>query len=185
MRRLLFLFLLVGLAPRQALATGAPTDRRLPPISVAGAPRSLVTLVVAIPAELESAQRVRFQVVLSGAVEVMGRLEGELELGVGARPRPVMLTLRVPATALVGLLDVADVVFTTDAGLSVAVPIILRVPSVLAVRVTGVRELAALDRGDLVELSYRVQNLGNDTERLSVRVDAPSEWRVRVREGSA
>lgn len=183
MRRLLFLLMLLGLAPRQALATGLPTDRRTPPISVAGAPRSLVTLVVAVPADVEHAARVRYQVVLSGTVEVMGRLEGELELGGAARPRPVMLTLRVPATALVGLLDVADVVFTTEAGLSVAVPIILRVPSVLAVRVTGVRELAALDRGDLVELSYRVQNLGNDTERLSVRVDAPSEWRVRVREG--
>lgn len=182
MRRLLLALLLATVAPR-AGATGAPDVRRLAPVSVAGAPRTLVTLVVGVPAEVEGASRVRFQVVLSGAVEVIGRLEGELEMGTAARPRPVMLTLRVPATALVGLLDVADVVFTTDAGLSVAVPIILRVPSVLAVRVTGVRELAALDRGDLVELSYRVQNLGNDTERLAVQVQAPADWRVRVREG--
>lgn len=184
-RGLLALLAMLGAAaaPGVARATDAPDVRRLPPVSVAGAPRTLVTLVVAVPAELEGAARVRFQVVQSGAVEVMGRLEGELETASGARPRPVMLTLRVPATALVGLLDVADVVFTTEAGLAVAVPIILRVPSVLAVRVTGVRELAALDRGDLVELSYRVQNLGNDTERLAVSVQAPAEWRVRVREG--
>ncbi len=184
MRRLLLGLFLVVLAPRQAVATGVPVHRRLPPVSVAGAPRTLVTLVVAVPAEVERAARVRYHVVLSGAVEVLGRLEGELELGQVARPRPVMLTLRVPATALVGLLDVADVIFTTDAGHSVAVPIILRVPSVLAVRVTGVRELAALDRGDLVELSYRIQNLGNDTERLAVQVLAPTDWRVRVHEGA-
>jgi hypothetical protein len=184
-RALRVLFAVVSLAfARQADAAPSSDHRRLPPVSVAGAPRSLVTLVVAVPAEFEAAGRVRFEVVISGAVDVMGRLEGEIDAAGPGRPRPVMLTLRVPATALVGLLDVADVIFIADDGRSAAVPIILRVPAVQAIRVSGAREMNALERGDRVELVYRVQNLGNDTEVLALRIRAPRDWAVRTREGA-
>lgn len=170
----------VSLAASSAEAA-APTRVRTLPVAVAGAPRTLVTLVVPVPTELERQSRVHYAVAMSGAVDVLGRLEGELNVAAGAKT--VMLTLRVPATALVGLLDVADVVFTAPDGSSVEVPIILRVPGIYALRVTGVRELAALERGDRIELEYHVQNLGNDTERLRVQTAAPSDWTVRVESG--
>lgn len=182
MLRLLMSVLALSIG-RPADATPSPEHLRLPPVSVAGAPRSLVTLVVAVPAELEAMGRVRFEVVISGAVDVMGRLEGEIDATGPGRPRPVMLTLRVPAAALVGLLDVADVIFIADDGRSAVVPIILRVPAVQAIRVSGAREMNALERGDRVELVYRIQNLGNDTEVLSLQLRAPREWTVRAREG--
>lgn len=171
----------VSLMPRRAEAAPAAGVRRAPPVSVAGAPRSLLTLVVPVPVELQDAASLRFQVALSGMVEVLGRLDGAVDVSPTGERRPVMLTLRVPATALVGLLDVADVVFSTDAGVSVAVPIILRVPQVRDVRVGGLRELSDLDRGDRVEVAYRVQNLGNARERLQVRLSPPQQWRAELR----
>src|SRR5690606_14700021 len=105
--------LVAAVAARPATAhatTPEPTRVRATPVSVAGAPRSVVTLMVPVPARLQELPRLHFQVVMSGAVEVIGRLEGELTPATGSRS--IILTLRVPATALVGLLDVADVVFT-------------------------------------------------------------------------
>lgn len=182
MRRILALALLsVGLAQAAGAAARELPPRRAAPISVAGAPRSLVTLVVAVPSEFESSERVRFEVVVTGAVTVLGRLQGEVEpAGAGGRMRPVMLTLRVPSSALVGLLDVADVVFADDAGRSVIVPIILRVPSVRVVALNGLREMRDLAPGDRIELLYRVQNLGNDTEQLRVQLGSSSAWAPRV-----
>lgn len=165
----------------RVVAAVPPARVRSLPVSVSGAPRTLVTLVVPVPSALAEQDVVHYQVVLSGAVDVLGRLEGNLSVASGQRT--VMLTLRVPASALVGLLDVADVVFASGDGASIVVPIILRVPGVYAVRVTGVRELAAISPGDRIELEYRVQNLGNDTERLRVELRAPTDWAVRVESG--
>ena len=168
-------------APARAEVPAAP--RRGAPVSVAGAPRTLVTLAVAAPAEFEDASDLRFEVQISGAVDVLGRLEGQLERLENGRMRPVMLTLRVPGNALVGLLDVADVVFVTSDGRSIAVPIILRVPAVQYVRLIGPRDMSDLRRGDRVSLSYRVQNLGNVTEMLAVHLEPPAGWTARVRGG--
>lgn len=167
-----------------ALASAAePLRARTAPVTIAGAPRSLVTLVVPMPAQLEGADTVRFHVVLSGAVDVVGRLEGSLGRTDAGRFRSVPLTLRVPANALVGLLDVADVVFVADDGRAFEVPIILRVPAVQVVRLSGAGQIAELRRGDRVALTYRVQNLGNATELLEVALRAPDDWSARVRDG--
>lgn len=182
---LAFLSMALGtseLAAHVELPRGAKSDRiTLPPVSVAGAPRTLVTLVVAVPAELEGASRIDFAVEVSGRVDVLGRLDGEVRLVPGERARPVMLTLRVPHDALVGLLDVADVIFRGDNGREVVVPIILRVPAVLSIRISGDRELVNLAGGDRLELAYRVQNLGNAVEVFDVEVGAPQEWTLRDR----
>jgi len=189
MRRRLALiasFALLSLGAWQA-AYATPPDPgkdhlRLPPLSVAGAPRSLVTLVVAVPAEVQEAARLRFEVQVSGSLEVLGRLEGDLQRGLDGRFRPVLLTLRVPSDALVGLLDVADVVFTADDGRVVVVPIVLRVPAVRESRLTGAKEVRDLRPGDRLELAFQVRNLGNTPEIFEVDVKAPTDWSVRARE---
>lgn len=170
-------------ATQPAFAAPGATLKRATPVSVSGAPRSLVTLVVPVPSDVESADRVHYQVALSGGAEVLGRLTGELVQRDGQRS--ILLTLRVPAVAPVGLLDVADVVFTAEDGTSVVVPIILRVPAVQALRLSGLRELTALYGGDRIELAYNVQNLGNADERLRVRVTAPDQWSTRVEDGES
>ncbi len=175
------LALLTGLAMPMAAAAHTPAPRIVgAPVSVAGAPRSLVSLVVPIPTQLEDADRLSFAVEISGHVDVLGRLQGELTRLPGERARPVLLTIRVPSDALVGLLDVADVVFSSEDGRQVVVPIILRVPAVLAIRISGQRELLNVAAGDRVELLYRVQNLGNAPETFRVDLKAPADWRVSV-----
>lgn len=157
-------------------ATGTPRIVNAP-VSVSGAPRTLVSLVVPVPVQLEDTERVSFTVEISGRVDVLGRQYGELNSLPGQRHRPVLLTIRVPSDALVGLLDVADVVFSAEDGRQVVVPVILRVPSVLAIRMTGQRELLNVSAGDRVELVYRVQNLGNAPETFTVQLSTPSDWR--------
>jgi hypothetical protein len=159
-----------------------PDHTRLPPLSVAGAPRSLVTLVVAVPAEVQEAARLRYEVQVSGSLEVLGRLDGELQRGIDGRFRPVLLTLRVPSDALVGLLDVAEVLFVADDGRVVVVPIVLRVPSVRDSRLSGAKEVRDLRPGDRLELAFQVRNLGNAPETFDVDIKAPTDWSVRARE---
>ncbi len=182
LRRALLAFALVGASSLPATAhaharpDAAAAVRRLPPVSIAGAPRSLVTFSVALPAELEDAGVVQFSVEMRGSTEVLGRLDGEVG-GVGRRQ--VLLTLRVPSDARVGLLDVADVLFRTADGRNVIVPIILRVPSVRVIRVIAPPMFQQLRQGDRLEVTYRVQNLGNAVERVKVIVDPPSGWVLR------
>jgi hypothetical protein len=182
--RALLLALTLLVAPTRLSAHGrsdVPAPRTVnAPVSVSGAPRSLVSLVVPVPLQLEDATRLSFAVEISGRVDVLGRQYGEITTLPGQKHRPVLLTIRVPGDALVGLLDVADVVFTTEDGRQVVVPVILRVPSVLAIRVTGQRELLNVAAGDRVELAYRVQNLGNAPETFVVELDAPTDWRRTV-----
>jgi hypothetical protein len=171
----------LALVSVEALAHGGPTVLRLPPISVAGAPRTLVTMAVPVPAELRDAPRVAFVVEMTGPVEVVGRLEGTLDaVSPSGSTRSVMITLRVPADALVGLLDVADVTFVAPDGRTVVVPIILRVPAVRSIRITGAREVRALREGDRVELVYHVQNLGNAVEIFDAAVISPTGWVLRL-----
>lgn len=174
--------LALSAAPLRATETVAPDDILrvvLPTVSIEGAPRSLVTLVIAVPVELQQTLRIRYRVEPSGAIEVLGRLNGEISGGVNARSRTVLLTLRVPSDALVGDLAAADVVFTDDDAREFVVPIILRVPAVLAIRLSGDREFVNLSAGDRLELAYRVQNLGNAPEVLDVEVQAPIAWQVQ------
>lgn len=176
--------LLAAFAPAAGAAGRAATGVRAgvtvtedKPVSVAGAPRSLLSFVVPMPAELESEADVHFTVERSGLVELLGRMEGTLS-GMGTR-RQLMLTLRVPADAQVGLLDVADVVFRTADGRSVAVPLILRVPAVRALALEAPTPLSNLREGDRVELNFVLRNTGNTFERTVIDLTAPNGWPVR------
>lgn len=169
--------LLLAVIASPLRAHGRDADvRRLTPLSIAGAPRSLVTFSVALPAELEDAGTVQYSVELLGNTEVLGRLDGALT-GVGRRQ--VLLTLRVPSDARVGLLDVADVHFRTEDGRTLIVPIILRVPAVRVIRVIAPPMFQQLRQGDRLEVTYRVQNLGNAAERVKLVVDPPAGWVLR------
>lgn len=177
MRNFFAALLLLTAVAGAASAHGGDERVRTAPVTVAGAPRSLVTLVVSVPADIEQAAGLRYEVIPTGAVDIMGRMAGSISDAAGNRARPVLLTLRIPSDALVGLLDVADVVFTTADGRVYEVPIILRVPAVRALRIEGVAELSALERGDQVDLAFRLRNLGNDTEPLALQLIPPRSWR--------
>lgn len=170
------LLAVVGLVFALASEAVAATVHRLPPVSISGAPRSLVTFSVALPQDLEDATDVAFSVELRGTADVLGRLDGNL--GGGGR-RQLLLTVRVPSDARVGLLDIADVHFRTEDGREFVVPIILRVPAVRVIRLLAPPMFMDLRQGDRLELTYRVQNLGNAPERVRVEVEAPGGWVMR------
>src|SRR5690606_26102037 len=146
-------------------------------VSVAGAPRSLLSFVVPMPTELEPEGDVHFTVERSGAVELLGRMEGTLS-GMGTR-RQLLLTLRVPADAQVGLLDIADVTFRTTDGRTLVVPLILRVPAVRALALESPTALTNLRQGDRVELNFVLRNTGNTFERTVIDLTAPNGWPMR------
>lgn len=152
---------------------------RLAEVVVEGTPRGLVTIVVAVPAELRDETEITYEVRTSGAMEVLGHLTGKARSD-GARARPIVLTLRVPAGADAGKMNAAEVLFRTATGRAYIVPIVLRVPVVRAVKLTGSREMRGLRTGDRLELTYRVTNSGNAPDTLVVEARGPTGWSVRV-----
>lgn len=169
-----------GSALTGSASASAALTRRLPPFSVPGAPRSLVSLAIPVPSGVDLSRPVAYRVERSGFAEVLGRLEGQVG---GVNPAitrgQILLTVRVPADARVGLLDVADVIFTDADGRVVLLPIVLRVPAVRAVRLVMPPPISDLQAGDRIELVFQLVNDGNAPERVAVEFDTPSGWPVR------
>lgn len=162
------------------LTAAAPGDDvvRLPEIVADATPRGLVTIVIAVPVELRDEADVTYEVRTSAPIEVLGRLTGAARTA-GARARPIVLTLRVPAGADAGHLEAAEVVFRAS-GREYLVPVVLRVPVVRSARLMGPREMRDLRTGDRLVLPYRVSNAGNAADTLVLEVSGPTAWRVQV-----
>lgn len=152
---------------------------RLPTLVTDGVPRGLVTMVVPIPAELANEPEVTYEVRLLDDVEILGRLRGPARVA-GAPARPLVLTLRVPAAADAGTIDVAEVVFRDRAGREYVVPLQLRVSVVRSLTIMGTRELRGLRAGDRLELPFRVVNAGNATDSVRLVVRGPTGWGTRL-----
>lgn len=152
---------------------------RLAAIVSEGIPRGLVTVVVPIPTELRDEPAVTFEVRLTGGIEVLGRLSGSARVA-GAPGRPLVLTLRVPASADAGVINAAEVVFRAGDGREYIVPLRLRVSVVRAVTILGAPEMRGLRAGDRLELPFRIVNAGNSTDTVSVVVHAPEGWVARI-----
>ncbi len=158
---------------------GTPDDVvRLPDVVADGTPRGLVTVVIAVPAELRDEPDITYEVRTSAPLEVLGRLSGTARID-GDRARPIVLTLRVPAGADAGQLEAAEVIFRAR-GREYLVPVVLRVPVVRSARLTGARELRDLRTGDRLLLPYRVTNAGNAADTLLLEVRGPSAWRAQL-----
>ncbi len=167
---------LFGAAAMIAARAGA---LRLPTVVSEGVPRGLVTMIVPIPAELANAPEVTFEVRTLGGVEILGRLRGPARVA-GAPSRPRVLTLRVPAGADAGMVDVAEVTFRDREGREFVVPLQLRVTVVRSLTVMGTLEMRALRAGDRLDLPYRIINAGNATDTVRIVVRGPLAWGTRL-----
>jgi hypothetical protein len=170
-----------ALTPAAARAIHAPAispdnAKRLPVLSVPGAPRSLVFVVVPVPSEIAAASRIRFTVKLTSGLEVLGSLSGDVQRDSLGAPRPIFLSVRVPSDAGVGLVDVAEVEFAADNGVTLLVPVSIRVLAVQGVKLSGLPDLDGLAPGDRISLGYRVQNTGNVPEQFEIVLSIPSSW---------
>ena len=167
---------LLGAAAMIAARAG---EVRLPTVVSEGVPRGLVTMIVPIPAELANAPEVTFEVRTLGGVEILGRLRGPARVA-GAPSRPLVLTLRVPAGADAGMVDVAEVTFRSSDGREFIVPLQLRVTVVRSLTVVGTLEMRALRAGDRLDLPYRIINAGNATDTVRIVVRGPLAWGTRL-----
>lgn len=173
-RSLLPLALILALSA----ATAGDDVVRLPEVVADAAPRGLVTIVIAVPAELRDEVDVTYEVRTSAPIEVLGRLSGSARVA-GSRARPIVLTLRVPAGADAGHLEAAEVIFRAG-GREYLVPVVLRVPVVRSARLMGPREMRNLRTGDRLLLAFRVSNAGNAADTLTIDASGPTAWRVHV-----
>ncbi|HKS07559.1 MAG TPA: hypothetical protein VJR92_14750, partial [Gemmatimonadaceae bacterium] len=173
-------------AASSSRSTVPATDLKSAPRTVAlvaeAVPRGLVTVVIPVPAELRDAENVSFDVHETGDVEVLGRLHGQATTqGV---PRPLVLTMRVPAGADAGSIDAAAVLFRAADGREYVVPVVIKVTAVRDVMLTGPSEMRGLRNGDRVELAYRLFNAGNAVDTLQVDVIGPLGWSARLTRAS-
>ena len=162
-----------------SVAAASDDAIRLAAVVTEGVPRGLVTVVVPIPVQLRDEPEVSFEVRLAGGVEVLGRLRGPARVA-GAPARPLVLTLRVPASADAGVINAAEVVFRAGDGREYIVPLRLRVSVVRAVTILGTPEMRGLRAGDRLELPFRIVNGGNSTDTVHVVVHAPVGWVARL-----
>jgi len=150
---------------------------RLPAVEVTGQPRSYITVTVPVPDALRSVERVSFEVRTSGLTEVLGRTTGSLR---PADRRSIVLTLRVPADAVEGLMEVGEVSFRVPGSIEeYIVPLVLRIPAVRGYGVTGPRDFRDLRSGDRLSLVYRLQNNGNVPDTVTVAATPPAGWNVQ------
>lgn len=166
-----------------AIAIGVPSAVRaadvvrLPAVEVTGQPRSYITITVPVPDALRGAERVSFEVRTSGLTEVLGRASGELRPSNG---RGLVLTLRVPAEAPEGLLEVGEVSFRVAGSTEeYVVPLAIRIPPVRGYVLSGPRDFRDLRVGDRLSLVYHLQNNGNVPDTVVVAANSPTGWNVQ------
>ncbi|MCE9603151.1 MAG: hypothetical protein K8S21_13180 [Gemmatimonadetes bacterium] len=162
-----------------AMIAARAGEVRLPTVVSEGVPRGLVTMIVPIPPDLADAPEVTFDVRTIGGVEILGRLRGPARVA-GSPSRPLVLTLRVPAGADAGMIDVAEVTFRGNDGREFVVPLRLRVTVVRSLTVMGTTEMRALRAGDRLDLPYRIVNAGNATDTVRIVVRGPLAWGTRL-----
>lgn len=161
--------------PAAAPPVVLPTTR-LPAFRVPADPASPSVVSLPVPDELPATARVNFTVTprLDGAV--FGRLTGTLEPAAGAS-RAILFVARTPRQLAAGDVELALVRFATRVA-AVEVPIVSSVATEQDVRIMPGSTLGAARAGAPFVVSYRLSNLGNAPDTVSVAVVAPAGWRV-------
>lgn len=156
-------------------------ERETSAIVVADAtPRSFHVVTVPIPPELQRAGTVRFDVTRTGGATVLGSTSGTLDPR--AASSAVVLTIGVPAVATGGRARVAVVRLAADGYAALRVPVELDVAGIARLEITPKRPMHGAQRGDRVEVSFEIRNVGNVRDTIDVSVDAPPSWSIRFSE---
>ncbi|HEX9563301.1 MAG TPA: hypothetical protein VF981_04990 [Gemmatimonadaceae bacterium] len=132
---------------------------------------------IAVPASLPAASRVTYTVtpLIEGAV--IGKLTGALNPVKAGVPRSILFAARAPRPLPAGEVQLALVRFTTNAA-AVEVPIVARVDQARDIRIAPVTSLGVVRAGMSFTLGFRLTNLGNAPDTVSVQVVVPAGWRV-------
>ncbi len=148
------------------------------PLRLTGDARSLFVVSVARPAAFAKVTAVRFRVVATGAMPLLGAQEGAL------RPDDdrVLFTISVPGLARAGVAAVATVQFMS-VGKRVDVPVEFDVRARRGISLTPLTDLISLTQGGRTTMRIRIENNGNATDSVRVAAILPARWTTRVLEG--
>jgi len=147
-------------------------------VRAAAAPRSFRIVTVPVPAAFPADREVRFDIVPTGPVAILGSLTGALPPTPG-EPRVVAFTAGLPARARAGVTPIARVRLSVPDGATVDVPVELDVARVPGAGVRLTRALVAVHRGTRFSVGYVLTNTGNAPDSLDVGLTAPSGWQVQ------
>ncbi len=158
-----------------------PVDIVTRPQVVRAAPKAFQVVSVAVPEELVAAGQIDYVVMPLGGTPVLGRRSGVI--AAGGATRAISLTLGVPGNARAGMLRAASVIFFAAAAPTVEVPVVLDVSASRRVELTLEESLLAGRSGERITLRYRLINLGNAMDTITVRAGLPQGWRAEGGDG--
>jgi len=147
-------------------------------LRLVGDARSLFIVSVARPQALASLDSVRFRVVATGAMPLLGITEGML----GGDDERVLFTISVPGLAHAGAVIVATVQFA-GADTRVDIPVEFDVRARREITLTPLTDLISLMQGGRTTMRIRIENGGNATDSVRVAAMLPLRWTSRLLEG--
>ncbi len=163
-------------------AQAAPPDSMVvtvaAPVRLTGEARSLFVVSVPRPQALARAASVRFRVVATGTMPLLGASEGVLQVD----DDRVLFTISVPGFAHAGPTAVATVQFAS-AGTRIDVPVEFDVRARRQISLAPLTDLISLTQGGRTTLRVRIDNGGNATDSVRVAAILPARWTARVLEG--
>ena len=150
----------------------------LPSIIAPAQSGSYLVVEVPVPVGLSTVEGARWAIETVRPVTLLSRHDGVLAPGATphAAHASLLVTLSVPQRARAGLLPAATVRFTEASGRSVEVPVHLMVGTSRNIELTVSEALRGVRPGERFALRYRLTNLGNTTEQVSVRAELPPSW---------
>jgi hypothetical protein len=148
------------------------------PVITINAPSAAPEVVtIRVPDELPARARVNFTVTPLVEGSVIGRLTGSLAPVARGGTRTILFAVRTPRQLPAGEARLALVRFATQAA-AVEIPIVAQVAQARSIRVVPATMLGAARAGTPFTVGYRVSNLGNAADSVSVQLIVPSGWRV-------
>lgn len=162
--------------------SGTNRTRVMAALVTRGAPRSVQLVAVPVPTLLPRDRNIRFTVTPTGGATILGRRSGTVNL----RADPdaaVLVTVGVQSTALAGRSTVAEVTFSLAGFEPVMVPVDLEVTPRRGVALMTATQLIVARPGARAKIDFRLTNLGNAIDTVTVRVDGPPGWRARLDNG--
>lgn len=142
-------------------------------VNAKGAPRSVEVIRVPIPTELREANEIAYEVVPTDAFAIVGRRRGLLQPRISARD--LLITLAIPAATNAGPYTAATVVFTAT-NVIVEVPVQVEIAAARALLFASLDSMRDAAVGERVNLRFRISNMGNAPDTVTLSVATPTGW---------
>jgi hypothetical protein len=170
-----FTAIVLALTPTPGAAQSVERRITASAVTVSGSASTLSVVSVPLPREFPLDSRVTYVVTPRVDGAAAGRLSGVVTAG--SVNAPIVFGVRATRYALAGFQEVARVRFTS-ATLEVEVPVIIAVETVRSITVAYAARLSVGRAGTAIPVGYRLTNLGNAADTVSVETFLPAGWRA-------